>query len=354
MTTGLDSTLVSRRTLGAIVAIVLAALVFVLPQAADADVNCDLVAATNGSDSAAGTVGQPFKTPKKLADSLTAGQTGCLRGGTYTSTSITTRISDPGVTLTSYPGERAKLVGRLWVDSNGDGAQVLDLDLDGRNGSRLPSPMITGHDTVWRGNDVTNGHTGAICFHLGSGTYGNANRTLIENNRIHNCGKLPAANHHHGIYVLHANDSVIRDNLIYDNADRGVNFYPNSRRTKVIGNVIDGNGEGVMYSGGSSGPVSSDNIVAGNIISNSKVRYNVESYWSNNVGSGNVARRNCVFASNTRSSHYNSKGGIAKEWGFKTAENVIANPQYVDRAAKDFRLQDGSACQGYGPGTTAN
>src|SRR5688572_4109519 len=157
MSTGLDNTLASRRTLGAIVGIVLAALVFLLPQAADADVSCDRVAATNGSDSAAGTAAQPFKTPKKLADSLAAGQTGCFRGGTYSQTSTNTRISRPDVTLTSYPGERAKLVGRLWVDSNGDRAQILDLDLDGRNTSKLPSPMITGSDTVWRGNDVTNG-----------------------------------------------------------------------------------------------------------------------------------------------------------------------------------------------------
>ena len=48
MTTGLDSTLVSRRTLGAIVAIVLAALVFVLPEAAGAAVTCEEACTTTG------------------------------------------------------------------------------------------------------------------------------------------------------------------------------------------------------------------------------------------------------------------------------------------------------------------
>jgi hypothetical protein len=116
--------------------------------------------------------------------------------------------------------------------------------------------------------------------------------------------------------------------------------------------VIDGNGEGVMFSG-SSGYASSENVVANNILSNSKVRWNVESSWSSGrIGSANVARYNCVFASNTRSSGwYNERGGIAKEWGFKSVGNRIADPQFVNRDAKDFRVQQGSPCETYGPGT---
>ena len=104
-----------------------------------------------------------------------------------------------------------------------------------------------------------------------------------------------------------------------------------------------------MYSGGSSGPVSSDNIVAGNIISNSKVRYNVESYWPGRVGVRNLVRRNCLYASNPRSDHFNAKGGVARQVGFRAIENLIADPLYVDRPAKDFRLRPGSPCQDYGP-----
>ena len=49
---------------------------------------------------------------------------------------------------------------------------------------------------------------------------------VIERNRIHDCGELPATNHQHGIYVAHAIGTVIRDNWIYDNADRGFSFTP--------------------------------------------------------------------------------------------------------------------------------
>jgi hypothetical protein len=317
---------------------------------AHAGITCDRIAATNGSDSNPGTQARPYRTMGKLLGALLPGETGCLRGGTYAQDRV--QMARPDVTLTSFPGERARFVGRLWVARGADRVQVLNLDLNGRNSSNLPSPMITANDTVWRGNDVTNGHAPAICFHLGSRDYGNANRTLIEGNRIHNCGMLPAANHHHGIYILHSDDSVVRDNWIYDNADRGVQFYPNARSTRVVSNVIDGNGEGVMFAG-TSDYASSENVVDGNIISNSKVRWNVESYWSTKVGTGNVARSNCLFASNPRSSYYNAGGGVAKEWGFTATNNRIADPRYVNRAGKDFRLQPGSGCAGYGPGTTA-
>ena len=71
---------------------------------AAATVTCDRVAAAGGSDAAAGTVGAPFATASKLVASLTGGQTGCLRAGTY-SGDISLRTA--GITLSSYPGETA-------------------------------------------------------------------------------------------------------------------------------------------------------------------------------------------------------------------------------------------------------
>ena len=50
-------------------------------------------------------------------------------------------IGTPGVTLTSYPGERATIRTLVWVEQTADGATVSDLDLDGRNQRGLPSPI---------------------------------------------------------------------------------------------------------------------------------------------------------------------------------------------------------------------
>ncbi len=273
------------------IAIALVAVAFaVLSAQASAQASCDLVAAQNGSDSAPGTAEQPLRSVQALASSLRQGQTGCLRTGTYTDPSDEeVNLAVPNVTLTSYPGERATIRTRLWVEQGADGVTIADLDLDGRNPTNLPSPTINADDVVLRGNDITNQHT-AICVSLGSpDTWGRAHRTLVEGNRIHDCGRLPATNQDHGIYVNSSDDAIIRNNLIYDNTDRGIQLYPDAQGTLVTGNVIDGNGQGVIF-GGHETTASSNNIVEHNVITNSKIRDNVESSWGGDPGTGNVAR----------------------------------------------------------------
>ena len=117
---------------------------------------------------------------------------------------------------------------------------------------------------------------------------------MIENNNIHNCGKLPAQNGDHGIYIDDATGTIVRGNWIHNNADRGVQIYPNGDNSLITGNIIDSNGEGVIFAG-AGGQTSDNNVVEHNIITNSQVRQNVESYWgSGPVGVGNVARNNCI------------------------------------------------------------
>jgi parallel beta-helix repeat protein len=261
-------------------------------QARSAALRCDLIAAPGGRDSAPGTLQRPLATPKRLVSALAPGETGCLRAGDYDANREVS-IDTPGITLTSYPGERATLHTRLWIEQEGDGVTISRLDIDGRNPTNLPSPTVNADDVVIRDNDITNHHT-AICISLGSpDTYGRAARTLIEHNRVHDCGKLPPTNQDHGIYVNSSDDAVIRDNRIFDNADRGVQLYPDSQRTLLTHNVIDGNGVGVIF-GGSETTTSNDNVVQDNVITNSKVRGNIDYSWGGAVGTGNIARHNCL------------------------------------------------------------
>ena len=116
---------------------VVTALLFAVPTA-EASPECARFASPDGSDAAAGSEESPYRSVQRLADSLTPGQTGCLRGGTYSEDQVT--LSIPGTTLRSYPGERAGLVGRLRV--TGDRVGVVGLELDGRNSANLPSPTI--------------------------------------------------------------------------------------------------------------------------------------------------------------------------------------------------------------------
>jgi hypothetical protein len=212
------------------------------------------------------------------------------------------------------------------------------LALDGRNPERLPSPSVAGDDVTFAHVDVTNRHT-SICFTLGAAGVGLAERTLIASSRIHDCGRLPATNHEHGIYAARSRGARIVGNWIYGNADRGVQLYPAPRETQVRGNVIDGNGQGVAF-GGVRDLAPRGNVVEGNVITGSLLRGNVEAFHGPgaSAGSGNVVRRNCIGGG--------ARGGLIEvpEEGFASAGNLIAVPPYRDRAGGDLRFPAGHAC----------
>jgi hypothetical protein len=307
---------------------------------------CDRVASTSGSDGNAGAVASPYRSAQRLADSLGYGQTGCLRAGTFAGDNV--EVTRPGITLTSYPGERATLRGELKIEKGADRVTVSNLNIDARSSYNI-GPLVFAANTTFDNVDVSDYHKG-ICFILGASdpSFGRALNTVIEESRIHDCGRLPSTNGDHGIYVAHSDGAIIRDNWIYGNTDRGIQLYPDSQGTQVYGNVIDGNGEGIIISGDGD-TASSNNLVFGNVISNSRIRWNVESLWPNGiVGSGNVVRDNCLWASNPSPGQYNRGGGIIVPShgprGFSVSRNVVARPQFAAAAAGDLRLPNGSRC----------
>ena len=72
---------------------------------------------------------------------------------------------------------------------------------------------------------------------------------------------LPPTNHQHGIYLHSPCCAQVTDNWIHDNADTGVNLYPNADDNYFARNVIHGNGDNLSFAGRSKGGVceSSDN-----------------------------------------------------------------------------------------------
>jgi hypothetical protein len=304
-------------------------------------VACDRYAATQGSDSAPGTRARPFRTPQRLADALHPGQTGCFRGGTYTFSE--TNVTTPNITLAPYGDEAVTLKGTIEVIPGGAGSTIEGMRLDGAGGTSDIGPRIYADKVVLRNNEITNEHTG-ICVSI-SAYYSDPppQGVVIARNRIHDCGALPATNQDHGIYVTHARDTVIRDNWIYDNVDRGIQLYPDAQHTTVIGNVIDGNGEGVVF-GGEGGVTSNHNLVEGNVIADSKLRWNVYSGQTGPIATGNLLRNNCVWAGGS-SPDYGSNGGVeTPSRNFTANANAVVDPHYSDPAAGDYTLSSESQC----------
>ena len=308
---------------------------------------CTLVAATSGSDHAKGTLARPLRTVQRLADKLRPGQVGCVRGGVYRED---VKIKHGGrggaqrLTIQSYEGERATLVGRLYLPRAAAFVTVAQMNLDGRNRSSLPSPTVNSQDAQFIGDDVTNEHTG-ICFILGSSGYGRAKRTVISASRIHDCGREPSHNEDHGIYVAESDGARITNNVIFKNVDRGIQLFPDAQGTVIEHNVIDANGEGITFSG--DGTTSSNSLVEYNVITNAKIRYDIESYYPDGTphGVNNVVRNNCIFGG--------AHGAIGEEVGYTARPgNKTINPQYANVAGGNYAIPSANPCASYVAGGT--
>ena len=296
---------------------------------------CDRFASPNGSDEASGSLRHPFATPSRLARSLRPGQTGCLRAGVYRQDLTIRRGGAPGlpIVLRSYPGERATIVGRVYLARGAADTTLSDLTLVGLEvghacAAMCPSPTVNAGHTTWIRDDVTNDHADASCFLLGdsNGVYGPADDTTIEDDRIHDCGKLPPTNYDHGIYVEESRGSKIVDNAIYDNADRGIQLYPQAIGTVIAGNVIEDNGEGVVF-GATGSKSSSDNLVQANVIVDSRVLYNVAGAYrpTDRIGTGNMVRDNCI-GGGAADNAANPGGVRADHAGFELSDNTLVTP----------------------------
>jgi hypothetical protein len=196
---------------------------------------------------------------------------------------------------------------------------------------------VNARGTVLLDNDVSNAGT-RVCVVLGSiRGYGTAVLPVLAYNRIHGCGRR-GANTHHGVYVESARSARIVHNAIFDNADRGIQLYPDAQGSLIAGNLIDGNGEGVIFSG-AEGYRSSRNLVLRNVIANSALRSNVEHWWEDprRPGTGNVVARNCLGGA--------AQGDLAKPVsGYAARANAAGTLRYVDRTGGDLRLAASSGC----------
>jgi hypothetical protein len=303
-------------------------------------VRCDRTAAPSGADRAEGTRSQPFASAARLVRSLRAGETGCLRAGTYRiAPELTFRragTANAPITLRSWPGERAKLVGgTVVVRPEAEHVVLSALRIDGSNHPDV-TVWVLANDTTIVDNDITNRTTGLSCVFIGSGSWREPPtlRTQIRRNRITDCGSDAHNDHDHGIYAAQSQDAVVADNLLTGSDGWGVQLYPHAVGARVLRNTIARNGGGVIFAGNHS-VASSGNIVERNVLSDPRDAMLVQSYWEGPSGTGNVARRNCF----GRAAHGQSTGS-----GFSMDQNLVAAPAYRAPGAGDYALGAQTGC----------
>ena len=297
---------------------------------------CDRYASPQGSQQGTGRRARPFGSVERLVRSLRPGQVGCLMPGRYRHRGVV-RLDRARTTIRSLGRPRATIDGALWVLAGARGARIAGLRLTSHDPEFAIPLKIQADEMELVGNDITASRS-ISCVLVGSDR--TVSGLLIEDNRIHHCGRTGKKDHL--IYMAQSRNAVIRRNLLVDN--RGgwaVHLYPNADGTLVEGNVIDSNQGGVIFAGSGGGEISEGNLVRANVITNSSPRWNLESSWSGGpAGRGNAASQNCLFSTGP-----GAPSGLGPDRGFHESGNAVARgPVYVDRQAGDYRLRRSSNC----------
>jgi len=310
---------------------------------------CDAFASPSGSDTRGrGTRWRPFRSPATLERALAPGETGCLRGGRYGN--IHTKFlflangtrSNP-ITITSYPGERAKLVG--WIAIEASHMTLSHVEIDGSNTFyRSPHPgchapvsqglAIAGHGDALEYNDYYQSVAGLRSVGIGIGWWGNADNTILRYNRIHDVGQCQA--YDSLIYLARGNQVQIYGNWLWnDRHGRGVQLYPGPRDARIFYNVVDHAGGGFLV-GDEGGETASGNQLFDNIVVNSTgLRWDIEGgfaitdYWGGVTGTGNTFHNNISYA---------NPGGIARVSAVAVYDNLVVKPHFANAAAHDYTM----------------
>jgi parallel beta-helix repeat protein len=246
---------------------------------------------------------------ENAANALGNGQLLCVRGGLYTEGDKRLNLDTSGTSsapkkIKAYPGERVKLRGSIvgtgshWIIKglfvNASYSQVQTTP--GKDGPRTNTDQAIrwseGTNLRFVSMEVVNRRRNGDPDLAGSCTYfgasGKVTNITIKKSSIHRCGQLPRTNHEHCVYLGHLSGIKLRDNWIYDCADRSMKLDPDTDNALVIGNLVDSDHENGINLNKSA----DDNTVRNNVVNTpDRTIYTGRSY----SGSGNVVINNCVW-----------------------------------------------------------
>ncbi len=321
------------------------------------------MASPSGSDtSGTGTIERPYASLVMLDRSLRPGQTGCLRAGVYGSTHTWHDLTRDGasgaqITITSFPGELATIVG--WVDLEGSYVTLSHLRIDGSNtfydrrrpGTSCRYPVsqglvIAGRGDVFEDNDYYQSVASLRGNGLGIGWWGDVDGTVIRYNRIHDVGGCDF--YDHLIYLAHGNGVQVYGNWLWDDPHGwGIKLDPGPTNARVWGNVIDAAGSGFNFGNSSGSDPTAGNQVFDNVVLNSVGVSNPDIGWSypgvmiTSPGLLPTSTGNRVYDNDS----YHNPGGISDlvrsvtSGQIALSNNTNGAPPFVDAAEHDYRLR---------------
>jgi hypothetical protein len=248
--------------------------------------------------------------------------------------------SSAPITLQSYPGETARLLGYAAIDSSNVIFKRLKIDvsthLRGVGGNcpngRAATFTLAGANIVLDHNEIT----ASDQANSANGVYVQNSNEQIVNNKIHDVGACTDATfgYDHGVYVGHGSGTSIHGNWIWNiHFGWGIQIYPDSSNVSVYSNVIDSPRSGLTLCS-----TGSHNHFFNNVVSNDTVGAMTSGCGPQGSSTDNVVSNNDAF---------NDPGGFGSVAGISYSGNVSVDPIYADRANHDYRVLEPSLA-GYG------
>jgi hypothetical protein len=309
-------------------------------------VHCDLFASPSGSDHASGSRNAPKATITGLDNALAPGQTGCLLAGNYGSIHTTYQLHNSGrpgdrLTIRTAPHQHAKLTGLL--ELQGSYTTLTHLKIDGSNdlydkqrpGTDCPYPVsngleINGTRDIFEDNDYYQSIARLRGNGIGIGWNGQANDTIIRNNRIHDVGRCRAEDQL--IYLAHANNAKIYGNWMWNDPHGwGVQLYPDATNAHIHDNVIDHAGSGFVIAGASAGNTIDHNIILHSVGLQAAALRGVALSTPGPAAPGN---------SFTDNDSYDNPQGIAYAANVRLADNHTSKPPLAKPAQHNYMLTE--------------
>ena len=285
-----------------------------------------------GSDSGPGTLARPWRTIQKAASTLRPGQRALVRKGTYRENVQVTRPGTAAqpITIAAYPRERP-------VISHAAGPLEIDTGYYRIRGFVLERAKGTSSTNVYFQDDAHHIELSGneIRYSQDQGVFSEeeTHHLQILGNRIHDNGLGHVSGQHqsHGLYFQGRNH-VAANNLIFSHPyGFGIQVYDQNSRSILVNNTVTGAAHSGIVVGGSGGV---DNITIRNNILAFNEQYGVQTDSDCPTGPVSVDA-NVIFG--------NGDGPVQRGCSqVRVGSNIQADPKFVSRSRRDFRLASGS------------
>jgi len=330
--------------------------------------DCTYYVSPVGSDTNSGTIDAPWRHLQKAFDTLIAGQTACLRVGTYepVGTYNTTnyrqtfsRTGEPGspIVIRNYPGETAIVLGLVAVRGNYLkflGTPPLGgLVFQGPLGPDASGVKGKGEGQVWldKCHDVILDHVEIRNNDYHAGLYvSEVSDVRILGCYVHDNGRFDMEgtdamgqnplNVDQGIYwAASSGTNRIANCLLEHNRSSDLQLFTGSGRitslTIVENTIIKAMNSGVTIGKGAEGNVFANNIVSMNSLQTNNKQIRLSYDASNNIVDTNIAWHKTPALEGLDTSTLSGSGNVVRNL-------MLQDPDFVDFQGGDYHLRPGS------------